>query len=267
MVVGLVRAGEAAGLDFALDEAAKHLEREAELRGKLRAALTYPLVLLATGAGTIGVLVMAVLPRYVALLGDVGDALPTSTRLLLGLSGFLGAQWPLLTVTAIGAFLLAYRGLRTTSGHELLLDVPIIGGIRRGMATARAARTLGAMLQSGAPVLTALHGAISAAGDKAIARRLEVATERVRRGESLAAALAAEAALDAPALELLAVGEESGRVGMVLAHAADLAETDATRTLGAAVNVLEPTLIVALGGAIGFVALALLQAIYSVRIA
>lgn len=266
VAVALVRAGEDAGLDFALEEAARQLEREADLTEQLRAALAYPAILLLVGLGTVAVLVLSVLPRFVALLGDAGSALPTATRLLLGLSALARAWWPGLIVGAVATAVLMWRWVTSPHGHEALLRLPVVGPVRLATATARSARTLGALLATGAPALRALDVAARAAGDLAVGRRLDRVAERVRTGGSLAGALRAERALDHQVLELALVGEESGRLAELLSQGADLAEARATRSLRQAVKLVEPSLILLMGGLVAFVALALLQAIYGVRV-
>ena len=266
VAVGLVRAGEDAGLDFALEEAAKQLEREADLAGQLQAALTYPAILLLVGLGTIGVLVLTVLPRFVSLLGDAGSALPTTTRLMLDLSAGVRAWWPGLLMGALAGAVLGWRWLTSAPGHEALLRLPAVGPLRLALATARSAKALGALLATGAPALRALDVAADAAGDLAVGARLRRAMDRVRTGGGLAAALTAERAMDPQVLELAQVGDESGRLPELLGHGAALAESRATRALQQAVKLVEPLLILAMGAMVAFVALALLQAVYGVRV-
>jgi type II secretory pathway component PulF len=266
VAVGLVRAGEDAGLDFALEEAAKQLEREADLAGQLRAALTYPAILLLVGLGTIGVLVLTVLPRFVALLGDSGSTLPTATRLLLDLSAGVRAWWPGLLVGTVVAGALGWRWLTSAAGHEALLHLPGVGPLRLALATARSAKALSALLATGAPALRALEVAAAAAGDLAVGARLRRVMARVRTGGGLAAALTAEQAMDSQVLELAQVGDESGRLPELLGHGAALAESRATRALQQAVKLVEPLLILLMGAMVAFVALALLQAVYGVRV-
>jgi type II secretory pathway component PulF len=138
--------------------------------------------------------------------------------------------------------------------------------MRLALATARSARALSALLGTGTPALRALETAADAAGDHEVAARVRRAAERVRTGGSLSTALAAERAFDPQALELAHAGEASGRLAVLLRHGATLAEARALRALQSTIRLIEPTLILALGGLVAFVALALLQAVYGVRI-
>jgi type II secretory pathway component PulF len=266
VAIGLVRAGEDAGLDFALDEAAKQLERDADLSAQVRAALTYPAVLLVVGLSTVGVLVMTVLPRFVTLLGDTGSALPVSTRALLDLSTLVRHWWGGILVLAVTTAALGWRWLTSHAGHAALLRLPAIGPLRLALASSRAARVLGALLGTGVPALRALEVAADATGDLAVGGRLRRVMDRVRTGGALSAALTAERAMDPQVLELAQVGDESGRLPELLAHGAVLTEARTTRALQQGVRLVEPLMILVLGAMVAFVALALLQAVYGVRV-
>lgn len=268
VTLGLVRAGErGVGLGPALQQAAAQLEREAESVARVRAALAYPLLLAVAGTISVAVIVLFVVPRFATILGDLGEALPPATRLLIALSTFVRRDGLVLVALGIGAGALGLPALarQQAAWHGWLLRLPIIGPLRHGLATARVSRTLAALLETGTPALAALTIAEGAAGDAAVAERIQIARERVAEGIGLGQALAGTHALTGPALRLLAVGEQSGRVPMVLARAAVLEETNAERRLRMLVGFLEPALIVAFAGMVAFVAAALLQAVYSVR--
>lgn len=270
VVLGMLRAGERGGrLAAALEQVAAHLEQEAELIGRLRQALAYPLVL-AIG-GTISVLVIGtvIVPRFAELLGDMGQQLPFATRLLLAGSAALRRFWLPFVVAGVGAAGLVADRLRVPHirrrWHALLLDLPLVGSVRLGLATTRVARALGGALGVGVPLLGALDAAREAAGDAAVAERLERVQERVAQGAPLALSLERERALDATALQLVAVGEASGRLAPLCTQAGDLAAQTAERGLKTLVTLVEPALVVLFGGLVAFVAAALLQAVYSLR--
>jgi len=270
LVIGMIRAGERGSqLGPALEQIAAHLEQEAELVARVRQALTYPLLLAVAGAASVAVITTVVVPRFAAILSDLGQELPPATRLLLGMSQFLSRFWlPLLLLAAL-AIWAAVEWLRRPAGRkqveEALLRLPFIGPVRRALATARVMRALGGMLRAGMPLLPALDAAREAAGDLAIAERLERSRERVVQGAALAAALEREGALNPSALQLVMVGESSGRVAEMALGAGNLAAQEAERGLRTLVTALEPALIVAFGGMVAFTAAALLEAVYSLR--
>ena len=270
LVVGMVRAGERGSqLGTALDQVAAHLEQEADLVGRVRQALTYPVFLAVAGVASVLVITTVVVPRFAAILGDLGQQLPPATRLLLATSQFLSRFWIPLLLVAVAATWSAIEWVRRPAGRkqleEALLRIPFIGSVRRALATARVMRALGGMLRAGMPLLPALDAAREAAGDLAIAERLARSRERVLQGAPLALALEREAALTASALQLVMVGESSGRVAEMALGAGNLAAQEAERGLRALVTALEPALIVAFGGLVAFTAAALLQAVYSLR--
>ncbi|MGH7701811.1 MAG: type II secretion system F family protein, partial [Gemmatimonadales bacterium] len=270
LVIGMIRAGERGSqLAQALTQVARELEREAELSGRVRQALAYPLVLCVAGAFSVGIISTVVVPRFAEILGDVGQQLPPATRLLLGMSDLVSRFGLVILagIAVLGAALVEWarrpRGRLMLAGW--LLEFPVVGAIRGSLATARLCRALGAMLSAGMPLLPALDGAHEAAGDAAIGLRLRAARERVAQGEPLAASLERERVLTPSALQLLAVGEASGQVALMADRAATLASQEAERGLKTLVSLLEPGLVILFGGLVAFVAAALLQAVYSVR--
>lgn len=270
LVLGMLRAGERSGrLDATLDQIAVHLEREADLIGRIRHALAYPALLAAAGLASAVVIGTVVVPKFAALLGDMGQQLPPATRLLLAGSALLTHHWLMLLVLLAAAGALVMTWSRRPEGHiqldEMLLAMPAVGALRHGLAMVRVCRALGGALEAGMPLLPALETAHEAAGDHAIAARLARVRERVARGEPLAKAMETERVLAGGPLQLAAVGESSGQLGLMLVRAGDLAAQEAERSLGAMVTLIEPLLVILLGGFVAFVAAALLQAVYSLR--
>ncbi len=270
VVLGMLRAGEQGSqLGAALEEVAQQLEREAELASHIRHALAYPILLGVAGTATVGVLVTTVIPRFAELLVGMDAELPASTRLLLGASavasrfGFLIA----LMLTAAGALFLGW--LRRPAGalawEQFLLDLPLIGRIRLALATSRVGRAVGGMLRSGLPLLKALEYGREAAGNVAVAQRLDRVRDEVSAGAALTPALEQAAAMTPSALQLVGVGEAGGQLALMMSRAGALAGQEAERGLKTLVGLLEPALIVAFGGMVAFVAAALLQAVYAVR--
>jgi type II secretory pathway component PulF len=271
VVVGMVRAGERGSqLGRALTEVAAHLEREAELMGRVRQALAYPMILTVAGGVSVVVITTVVVPKFAEVLGELGRDLPPATRALLGISAFLSSYGLSLLVGLLLSGVAFAAWANTPVGreriHRALLGIPLLGAIRHQLATARLTRALGGMLSTGMPLIPALDGAGEAAGDLAILHRVRQARERIVRGEPLTASLAREAVLTHSALQLVAVGESSGQVGLMASRAADLTTQEADRSLRTLVGLLEPGLVVLFGGLVAFVAAALLQAVYSVRV-
>jgi len=270
IVLGMVRAGERGSqLPLALAQVATHLEQEAELVARVRQALAYPLLLAVVGVASILVIGTVIVPRFAELLGDLGQELPTATRILLVGSSLLSHYWFVLIPVVAGVVALgvemARRPLSRRRIEEALLAALLVGPLRLSLATSRITRALAGMLAAGMPLLAALDAAGEAAGDGAAAARLGRARDRVAAGGPLTVSLAREAALAPSALQLVQVGESSGRLADMARRAGDLAAQEAERGLKTLVTLVEPALIVAFGGLVAFVAAALLQAVYSIR--
>ena len=266
--VGVVRAGESAGaLDSALTTLAGYLEEDAALRAQLTSALIYP-VLMASVA-TLGTLVLLlfVVPRFSTLLADLGGTMPTSTRILITLGGVVTHGWWLIALVVAAVVV----GIRTAlaspatalAWHARRLTLPVTGALERAMTTARFTRALGLMLTGGLPLLPALRLARSGVTNLAMAAALERVSQDVARGQRLGASLAG--VLSPMAVQLLAVGEESGRLETLCLRAASQHDEEVRRTLRTLASLLEPALILLFGAIVGFVALAMLQAIYAVN--
>lgn len=270
IVLGMLRAGERGSqLPLALEHVAKHLEQEAELVARVRQALAYPLLLAVVGLASVLVIGTVIVPRFAELLGDLGQDLPMATRVLLLSSTLLSRYWFLLIPAIAAAAALGVEVARRPASRrqvdEALLGTPLVGPVRLALATSRIARALGGMLAAGMPLLAALEAAREAAGDRAVSDRLGRAREHVTQGAPLAASLEREGALAASALQLVQVGESSGRLAEMTRRAGDLAAQEAERGLKMLVTLVEPALIVSFGGLVAFVAAALLQAVYAIR--
>jgi type II secretory pathway component PulF len=270
LYTGMVRAGERSGnLSGAFTRLAAQLEREDELRSKILSASIYPLLLAVAGGAAVVVLLVFVMPRFVELLQGTGAALPRSTAMMLALSAMMRRFWPFVLALATTPALVAAWMRVTPNGRRasanLFLSVPGIGAFRRHALAARFARLMAVLLSGGAPLLAALDDTLECLSDPVAKDEVTRIQIRVREGVSLQAAIS-EGALFPPLLgQLVAVGEESARLQDFLLKAAEILEERTHRSLERMVALAEPAMIVCFGGMVGFVALSLLQAIYSVN--
>jgi len=269
-VIGIIRAGEAgSGLAAGVERAAELLESRAAMRSALRNALAYPLMLAIGGGASVSLLIGVVLPRFAALLADYGQTLPFTTRLVLGFGLFARAAFiPGLGALA-AAFVLWHRWVAEPAGaarwHALLLASPVLGPIRRSTAAASACATLGALLDAGVPLPTALPHSGAATGDRAVATALLAAQRRIETGDRISSALQVSGTLTPTVIRLVRIGEETGRLPQMLVHAARIEAQQAQQLLQRAMRLIEPLLIVVFGGLVMIVAAALLQAMYGLR--
>jgi type II secretory pathway component PulF len=270
LYIGLVRAGEKSGdVDASFARLADQLERDEHLRGRILSAAIYPLLLATVGTIAVCVLLMFVLPRFVELLEGSGASLPTSTAFLLALSSGLRRFWPALLLVVAGLTFAGFWAARTTEGQRawsrVLLALPLVRTLRRYALAARFARLAGVLLGGGAPLLTALDDTIESIGDPVARDDVARIRGRVREGASLRQAIT-EGGLFPPLLaQLVAVGEEAGRLREFLLKAADIFEDRTERSTQRLATLAEPAMIVMFGVIVAFVALSLLQAIYGIN--
>ncbi len=270
LYVGLVRAGERSGdLAGAFARLADQLERDERLRSRLLSLSVYPLILAAAGTVALAVLAFFVLPRFAELLQGSGATLPRSTAFVLWAAGTLKGAWPVLLAIALALPLLVSWARRTDEGRRaaarLLLELPVIRTLRRQSLGARVARLIGVLLGGGAPLLSALDDAVECLPDPLAQDELARIRGRVREGGSLNRAFAESGFFHPLLSQLVAVGEESGRLQEFLLKAAEIFEERTERGAQRLVTLLEPAMIVTFGGVVALVALSVLQAIYGVN--
>lgn len=268
--VGIMRAGERTSrIEAACETVADQLEEEVRLRSEIRSALSYPLLILGVGVASVIVMGAVVVPRFAEVLSGLNAELPGATRALLGASIFLRSFGVVMGAGFITGAVVAMRLARSPVVRRkidaLLLNVPVIGRLRMGFSSARVCRALGGMLNTGMPLLSALDAAAQATGDHEVSRRLERVRESVARGRRLTESLTEERVFTPLALQLVGVGESSGRLGPMLARAGNLVAARTQRSLRSLVSLVEPVLIIVLGAFVAGIAAALLQAVYSVR--
>jgi type II secretory pathway component PulF len=266
--VAMVSAGEASGaLDLVFERLAEHLEESEDLRSQVRSALLYPALMSVVASIGVTVLLVFVVPRFASILADVGGKLPVSTRMLMATSGVLKHWWwiwlALLIAVVAGARDALGRPAFRRRFHAWRLTIPWAGDFEVKYGTARVTRTLGLLLRSGVPMLSALRIARAAAPNEAMSAGIERATVAVSRGDSLATALGGT--LPPLALQMLSVGEETGRLDQLCVRVADTYDGEVRRTVRTGVAMIEPAMILIFGALVGFVALAMLQAIYSIN--
>lgn len=270
VVIGMTLAGEMAGdLAGAVRRAADVTESVAETRAAMRNALAYPALLAVAGSGAIALMVGVVIPRFAAILGDLGQSLPASTRFVMSGSEVIRETFLPVSGICAGIAIAMRAWTATESGratwHSALLQAPFLGTVRRAAGTARATFTLATLLETGVTLRQAIPFAARASGDAAIEGRMIAAGARIESGQTIAGALSESEALTPLAIRLVQAGEESGRLAAMLRHAAKLEHDRSDRLVRTAVRMLEPGLILVFAGIVALIAGALLQAVYSVR--
>jgi len=269
--LNMVRAGEAGGvLEVVMARVALFQERSQRLRGKVQAAMIYPLIVMLVAVGIVGFLIAYVIPQFQGVFATMlrGQALPGLTQLVLDLSGFVQRAWWALLALPLGGWV-ALKGLRRTDFGEraldgLLLQTPVLGDWIRHLAIARFARTFGTLVTSGVPLLEALQSSQSVLGNRRIREAMDTVHDRVRAGASLAEPLAETAVFPPMVSSMIAVGEETDRLDEVCASLADTYEEEVDRTVTALTSILEPVMIVLLAVVVGTIVVALFLPIISI---
>jgi len=267
----MVRAGETGGfLDRVLNQIADFQAQEKELRSRVISSLIYPMILFVLAAGVLVFLLVFFIPRFQTIFAGFGGTLPILTRFIVGASSFLRHYGFLLLAGAFLLGLLARRWARTDPGREvwqrLLLRIPGIGGLAARFAMVRFCRMLGRLLESGVPLMNALTVARRSVVNRVLIEAMEDATERIRKGESLAAGLAdCRELFPGSVLEMIAVAEESGRVDQELLRIAETTQGDLDRGLKTAVALAEPAMLFLMAGFIGTIFVAMILPIFTIQ--
>lgn len=260
--VNMVRAGEAAGiLDDILKRLAIQQEKNATIRKKIKSAMTYPMVLVGITIIAFFGLMLFVIPQIGKIIKDLGgpDAeLPALTQVMLGISDFILSFWYIILPLAIGGVVLLLRYIKTPKGkvtfHRLILKVPGVGILVQKIAVARFARTFSALIGAGVAVLEALDVTARAVGNTMYEDALLHAAEEVKNGVSLSEVVAKNPLFPAIVPQMLAVGEETGQTDTVLVKVADFYEEEVDVAIDGMSSIIEPVMIVVMGGMVGLIA-------------
>ena len=267
--LGILRSAELTGqLDTVLDQLSLYIERDMEARSKVKSALTYPAVILVMSILTMVVMVAFVLPRFVVFFEDLNAELPLPTRMLLGFSDLFQAWWwvlALLIVAFIIAFIMSGRseaGLRIR--HSAFMRIPVVGEIVRYSAIERFCRIIAAMMRAGVPLPEALASAIESTNNQVFTDGLRVARDEMLEGEGVAGPLERTGLFPAAAVQMARVGEETGTLDTQLENAAVYYARELEYKLRRLTDLFEPAVIIFMGVIVGFVAVALISAMYGV---
>lgn len=267
---GLVHGGEQSGaLPTVLQHLADFLDARQALRQKTSLALLYPVLVTVVAVVIVAGLLIYVVPQVVQVFQQSRQALPLLTRALIALSEFLRAAWPYLLFLSLGAAVGARLALRNAAArrrwHALLLRAPWLGSLVRGVDTSRFASTLAILVGGGVPLLSALESAAKVMTNAVMQDAVERAAARVREGASLARALG-EARVFPPLLvHLVASGETSGKLEQMLERAARLETQALERRLAVFLTLLEPAMLLLMGGAVLLIVLAILLPIIEIN--
>lgn len=270
LYVSMVQAGEVGGvLDEVMNRLAKLLEDVARLQNQIKAAMTYPVAV-----GSIAVVIflamcMFLLPIFANIFKELDAKLPPFTAFMIGISNFLRSPYVLILVAAIVVLVFAYRQFyKTRVGRETMdrffLKMPLFGDLIQKTATARFCRTFGALSRSGVPILTSLEIVRDTAGNQVIANAVDEARKEVQTGGMISLALQREKVFPVMAIQMISIGEETGEIDTMLMKVADFYEDEVEQAVKALTSIMEPIMIVVLGGMVGSILVAMYLPIFGI---
>ena len=271
LFINMVRAGELGGiLDDVLNRLAGFLEKDFNLKKKVKSAMTYPTVILVMAIGIVIFLVTFILPTFVAMFQQMDMKLPLPTQILIWFT--LGARnpyilIPTLVVIALG-FVAFNRYTSTQVGRRqydaFKLKLPVFGMLIRKVAISRFCRTLGTLLQSGVPIMQALEIVGKASGNEVVAETVGKVRDSVREGESIAVPLQLSGMFPPLVTQMVSVGEETGNLDGMLAKISDFYDTEVDYMLASLTSLLEPLMILGMGFVVGFIVISVFLPLYQI---
>ncbi|MCB9756073.1 MAG: type II secretion system inner membrane protein GspF [Myxococcales bacterium] len=266
LYINMVRAGEASGsLEVVLVRVAEFMDQQEELRGKLGKAMIYPAAMTVISAFIVGLLMVNVVPQITGMFEDMNAELPWNTKLLIAVSSFVGAYWWLILLLTPVAIELARRWRNSKPGRlvsdTILLRLPVVGDLVRKVAISRFTRTLATMLASGVQLLQALDIVRALLGNVVLEKVVGEARDNIREGQGISPALKRSGQFPPLVTHMVAVGERSGQLEQMLEDVAKAYDREVNNALERMTALLEPLMIVLMGGSVGFIIFSIMQPI------
>jgi general secretion pathway protein F len=264
LYINMVRAGEASGtLQQVLERLTKFMESQAKLKGKVTSAMAYPILMAIIGMTLISVLMIAVVPNVTTIFASMDAALPWYTALLITVSDFAAGYWWLVLIV-LGTAIYFFRRWKVTVPGRLkwdafVLKVPVFGKLVLMLSIARFARTLATLLASGVALLTAMDIVRNVLGNAVLEKVVVDAISSIREGQSIAEPLKRSGRFPPIVTHMISVGEKSGQLEAMLESVSDAYDTEVETRVQILTSLLEPMMIVIMGGAVGFIAVAILM--------
>jgi type IV pilus assembly protein PilC len=269
LMVNMTRAGEVGGfLDAVMLQIAENYEAEVKLRGKVKSAMTYPVVVFCIAILAVVGMLLFIVPVFAKMFLTLGGELPAPTKVLITMSNLLKKGFPVFIVAAIGGFFTWQKYKHTEKVRRfvdpLKLKVPVFGQLFQKIALSRFARNLGTMLQSGVPILQSLDIVSETTGNTVVGDAVLDIQTSVRNGESITGPLAGHAVFPPMVVQMMAVGEDTGALDAMLHKISEFYDQEVEATTEALTALIEPLMIAALGGIIGSMIVALYMPIFKI---
>ncbi len=269
MFTSMVKLGESSGnLSRVLNELSIQLQKTYDLTRKVKGAMYYPIVIVVTMVGIGAMLMIFVLPKLIDVFENLGADLPLMTRILIDSSKFLSKNWLFFLIGAIVLIIFLLLAFRTEKGKTLLsslgLKIPKIGGVIRKINLARFCRTFSSLLRSGIPIVDSLTIVADTLGNMKYRQAVLAAAEQIKKGVGISQSFQPYDNIFIPiVLQIMAVGEETGKLDEVLSKLAEFYENEVDQEMANISSIIEPILMLVLGGAVGLLAVSIISPIYS----
>ena len=262
LYVNMVEAGEAGGiLDVILNRLAVYLEKADALIKKVKGAMTYPAVVMTVCIGASVFMLMFIIPTFAQMFKDFGGQLPLPTKIVMGLSDFLRANWWLLAGAVVAIVIAFRRYYKTESGRyridRLTLKMPILGPVIRKSAVARFTRTLGTLVSSGVPIMNGLEITARTSGNKVIEEAVLKTRTSISEGNTIAEPLKESGVFPPMVVQMIGVGEQTGALDEMLEKVADFYDSEVDAAVNALTSIIEPVMIVVMGTIVGSMLIAM----------
>jgi general secretion pathway protein F len=263
LYINMVGAGEQSGsLETVLRRLTEYTENQVALRGRVVTALTYPALMGGVSGLIIIGLFVGVIPRIRRVFDSMDTALPALTQFVMAISDFLLAYWLVLIILGAAGLVWFRHWIKTPEGqtkwHGILLKLPVLGNVTRKIAVSRFCRTMSTLLDSGVPILTAIAIVKTVVGNDIIAEAIASAGRNIAEGQSIAAPLKESGQFPPLVTHMINIGEKTGELEPMLGKVADAYDQEVERTLEGLTSILEPVMIVVMGGIVAVVALSIL---------
>jgi type IV pilus assembly protein PilC len=271
LFVNLVAAGEMGGiLDTILNRLGVYIEKRVKLQRQVRGALVYPIAVFCIAIAVMAVLLTQVIPTFEKMFADFGgtDKLPPLTKFVIGMSHGVVDRLPMIITGTVTAFFAITYSYRTRRGkrfwHWLMLNFPAIGPTMRKIAVARFTRTMGTLLASGVPILDALRIVAKTAGNVLLETALNSVADRISEGKTMVEPLAETKLFPSMVVQMIGVGEQTGALDQMLNKIADFYEEEVDVAVTSLTSMLEPIMMVGIGGMVGFMLIAMYMPIFDI---
>jgi type IV pilus assembly protein PilC len=268
--VAMVRAGETGGiLDEVMRKVAEFAEQRQKLNDKVKSAMAYPSVALAVAVIVFWVMLTFIIPVFKEMFSGMGSELPAFTQMLIDLSGLMRSIWMVVFVAVIAGTVYGLKQYyKTEVGRmnidQIVLKIPVLGDVTKKVCVARFTRTFGVLVRSGVPMLTALDVVKETAGNAPLQKAVENVQKEVREGGSISKPLGREPLFPPMVVQMVAVGEETGKLDDMLNKVADFYDEEVENSVEALTSILEPLMVVGIGGIVGSVVVGMYLPIFSI---